>query len=247
MPAKRRRTLSRSPILRAIMWDKKMDAETYSEYLQVTKPLALTKITEYQALHETLISMVKSMLEKVGRVHETHQYMWYTTKLYKLTKIYSGEALNKEATIIFLEYLIRGLNESILRAIALTLGIKIGSLADILEKQLSPLLIKIISQGTIIADGTEQTLLEYVGDIALISGYINLSNMREDDKVIVSSYIKLTPTSDYVLYHSEVFSGQQTEPALYVHPRLSGVALKVTLRQVSGIYKSFEYLFVKSI
>jgi len=247
MPGRRRYTAHRSPTTRTEMWNAKVDADTYSRYLRATKPLAMPRVAEYQTAHEVLISTVKNVLDRIGKTYETHQYMWYASKLYKLINTYTGEALNKEATIAFLEYLIRGLDEGALRAIAAALGIKISPLADILERRLAPLLLKIIAQGSVIADGTEQTILEYAGNIALISGYIDLSNMAFGDRVVISSYVKLTPGSDYILYRSEEYYGQQAEPALYIQPRLSGAALKVTLKQTAGTYKTFTYLFTKGV
>jgi len=65
--------------------------------------------------------------------------------------------------------------------------------------------------------------------------------------IIIRSYVKLGPDRDYVLYDSETFTGMQAEPALHLLPRLSGYAMKITIEQTEGTYKSFDYLFVKGI
>ena len=105
--------------------------------------------------------------------------------------------------------------------------------------------LNIIKMDTITADGSEQVLLEYAGKISTISGYIDLSNMEAGDTVIIRSYVKIKEGGNYVLYYPATFEGKQVEPALYVLPRVSGFAFKITLQQTAGSYKIFDYLFVK--
>jgi len=101
-----------------------------------------------------------------------------------------------------------------------------------------------VAQGTVTADGTEQTIIEYTGKASL-SGYIDLSNMEDGDTVTVRLYVKIKGEGDYRLYHAETFNGRQEEPALYILPKVTGIAYKVTIQQTRGSYKSFDYLFVK--
>jgi hypothetical protein len=246
MPARRRRTLDRSPIRRAQMWDKKMSGEIYATLLPPLKQLALPKIGGYQATHETLIANVKNALTNFpSETPILQEYMWYAEKLWKFTQHYRSQALQKEVDALYLWYLARGRNDIALRTVAKTLGINISPIEDIMDKILSPILLKIIKKATILADGTEQTLLEYSGAIALISGYIDLSNMTEGDEVTITTYVKIKEGGDYIRYRSETFTGKQPEPALYMLPRLAGIALKATLKQTAGTFKNFDYLFVK--
>ena len=106
-------------------------------------------------------------------------------------------------------------------------------------------LLRILRKGTLVADGSEQTLIEYSGAVALISGYVDLSNMTDGDEVAITSYVKIKEDGDYIVYRREVFTGKQPEPALYILPRPAGLAYKVTLQQTAGVYKSFDYLFIK--
>jgi len=245
MPAKRRRSFARDSASRLKMWDKKMNPEIYSEYLKATKPLAIPKVAKYQATHEYLISMVKSIL---GNYPEEffilQEYMWYAQKMWKLVQSYSSEALKKEANALFLWYLAKGRNEMVLRGIARALGINIED-TDIIVGRIT---MKVIAKGTLVADGTEQTVVEYVAsgdELAKISGYLDLQNMVAGDEIIIRVYVKMLPDADYKLLHSYDFSGKQEEPALYFLPKLSGYAFKVTLQQTSGTYKSFNYLFTR--
>lgn len=244
---KRRRTLSRTPLLRTKMWISKVNPQTYNVQLSASKPLAIPRVAEYQSMHEFLISLVKRILAPMGLAHQTHEYMWYASKLYKASNKYSGEALKKEVNSIFLYYLCKGLREIPLRLIAKSLNIIITPLDEIFEKVLSPLLVRKIVEGTLVADGSEQIVLEYDGDVALISGYIDLSKMEQNDTVIITTYVKIRKDGEYVAYHVETYTGVQEHPALYILPRLSGVALKVTLKQTSGVMKTYDYYFVRGI
>jgi hypothetical protein len=105
--------------------------------------------------------------------------------------------------------------------------------------------LSIVAQGTVTADGTEQTIIEYTGKASL-SGYIDLSNMQSGDTVTVRVYVKIRRDGDYKLYQAETFSNKQDEPALYILPKATGYAYKVTIQQTSGVYKSFDYLFIKT-
>jgi hypothetical protein len=69
--------------------------------------------------------------------------------------------------------------------------------------------------------------------------------MDVGDVVTIRSYVKIREDSDYKLYHSEIFEGNQLKPALYILPRLSGIAFKTTLQQTAGAFKSYDFLFVK--
>lgn len=245
MPPRRRASLSRSPILRTMMWDSKMTPETYSKQLKATKPLALPKVAEYQSVHEYLISIVKSIASRYNEHSITQEYMWYAQGIWKALQKYSASALQKEVDSLFIYYLLKGRNEATLRGIALALGIKISDTQSILENLMVTVGLQVIAKGTIVTDGTEQTILEYTGAISTIQGYIDLSNMQEGDQAVVRVYVKIRPDGDYVLYHSQICVGKYEAPALYLLPRLSGYAFKVTIEHKYGYPKNFDYIFTK--
>jgi hypothetical protein len=247
MPARRRRSLIRSAVQRAEMWDAKMKGDIYKIQLEAVKDRALRRVAAYQSMHEQLIATVKRIVAGSPEPFLVQEYMWFAEKMLKLLITYNDDALQKEADALYLWYLARGRNDVTLRMVAQSLGIKISPLEHIAERVLTPLLISIVGKGTIIADGSEQTLIEYAGRIASISGYVDLSNMDVGDAVTIRCYVKIREDSDYKLYRSETFEGKQPEPALYMLPRLSGFALKTTLQQTSGAYKSYDYLFVKGV
>jgi len=157
MPARRRRTLSRSPFLRAQMWDAKVTGEDYARILPRVKPQASGLVAQYQATHELIISNVKNTLTRLNiESHLQHEYVWYAQRLWKLAQTYKGKALQREADALYLWYLARGRNEVALRAIAASMGIKISSTEDIVGDVLAPVLIKEVGRGTIVTDGSFQ-------------------------------------------------------------------------------------------
>lgn len=247
MPARRRQTLSRSPTQRFKMWNAKMDGETYRVQLAAVKPLAQPKMASYMATHEFLISLVRNIIAKTGDNPSIMQeYMWYAEKLEKLSRTYSGRALQLQVDALYLWYLARGLSDTTLRAIPKALGLNVSSTVDIVERVLAPILLKIVGEGTITADGSEQELIEYVG-LTTLTGYLDLSNMEDGDSVTVREYVKLRRDKDYTLYYSEAFTGKQPHPALHFLPRVTGYAFKITLQQVAGAFKSFDYIFIREV
>jgi hypothetical protein len=247
VPAKRRRGMDRSPINRLEMWNRKMDPSIYATYLEKTKPLALPKVASYQITHEYIISTVKSALQSYpSEIPIMQEYMWYAEKMWKISQKYKSTALQNEADALFLYYLARGRLENALRTIALAFNIKISSSDIIFERIGVPSLLSIIGKGTVLTDGTEQTILTYVGT-AIIQGYIDLSNMQSGDEVTIRVYVKIKETGDFVLYAPETYRDEQPAPAIYMTPKLSGYAFKVTIQQTQGTYKNFDYLFTKSL
>lgn len=245
MPARRRRTLSRSPSQRFTMWDKKVKGDIYQIYLDSVKPIVRDKVAFYQSVHEYLIKIVRGIISRFGVDNQLiHEYMWYAEKLWSFTQKYSMKALQFQADALYLWYLARGRNDAILRAIARALGIKISSLEDIIERVGVVTLLRKVAEGTILTDGSEQTVFEYTG-LGVIQGYIDLQNMADGDEVIIRVYTKIKADGEYKKYASDRFIGVQEEPALYILPRLSVYAFKVTIQQVAGTPKSFDYVFVR--
>jgi hypothetical protein len=104
--------------------------------------------------------------------------------------------------------------------------------------------LKPIGSGSLFADGTEQTLLEFNG-IARITGYVDLSNMTIGDTIIIRQYMKLTSKSNYKKYAEQTLTGVQPEPVLYITPKETDVAILITLQQTTGVFKEFPYNFME--
>ncbi len=97
-----------------------------------------------------------------------------------------------------------------------------------------------LATGTLVADGTEQLLVEAQGPMR-VSGYVDLTVLQAGDAIILREYIYLE--GSYVLYHEEPYAGPSK--ALYISPRETVTRLKVTLQQTAGAFRTFAYSFVK--
>ena len=247
MPKRRRRSYYSSPVQRAKLWDKKMRGDVYTQYLEATKAQALAKVQSYQATYQHILEMVKQILWYRGiETHLVQEYMWYALELWQLTQKYSSNALLKESEATYLKYLYKGRDKLVLREIASSLGIKLSTDEQIFKNLGVEIVVprEVIAEGTLTADGTEQTVVEYTG-LAVVSGYIDLQNMASGDTVVIRAYVKFGPGKTYKKYAEETYSGPQDLPALYVLPRLTVYGFKVTLQQTAGTYKNFDYVFVK--
>jgi len=100
--------------------------------------------------------------------------------------------------------------------------------------------------GTILANGTEQVVVEYVG-VGRLMGYIDMQNLGSGEEVVIRQYMKLKPDGDYKKYEEEVYTGPLDPPVVYVTPKESDFGIKVTLQQISGTYRSFDYNFLVEI
>jgi hypothetical protein len=104
--------------------------------------------------------------------------------------------------------------------------------------------LKPIKTGNLVADGTEQTLLEFEG-VAKIIGYVDLSAMAIGDTIIIRQYMKIAANGSYKKYVEQPSVGIQPEPLLYITPKETDVAILITLQQTTGALKRFPYNFMK--
>ena len=98
--------------------------------------------------------------------------------------------------------------------------------------------------GTIIADGSEQTLLE-CSEIARVMGYVDLSEMDMGDIVIIRQYVRVKPDLPMKKYAEETYSNKQTIPLVYLTPKELDYGMKFTLQQTTGAFKTFDYNFIR--
>jgi hypothetical protein len=103
---------------------------------------------------------------------------------------------------------------------------------------------QILAEGTVTADGTEQTVLEAQG-IMNLEGYIDLSQMANTDTVTIRRYVKIQQNGEYRLHGEETYAGIQAQPIIRFPPIAGLYGIKITLKQTSGTYKNFPYQFFK--
>lgn len=107
---------------------------------------------------------------------------------------------------------------------------------------------QLISLGSksIMADGTEQTLLEQPGGSpSEVLGYIDLANMSDGNTIMLRFYVKIKAAGEWRRAYEDTYSGVQAPPLVHVVKRPENHGLKVTLQQIAGSYKSFDHEFFK--
>jgi len=126
----------------------------------------------------------------------------------------------------------------------------VSSEGAVLEAQLNPSEdakgLKPLKSGNLAADGSEQTLLEFT-EVGRIIGYVDLGNMQAGDSVVIRQYMKIVEGGNYRKYAEETYSGILVEPLLYIHPRETDVAIKVTLQQTVGVFRNFPNNFMREL
>lgn len=120
--------------------------------------------------------------------------------------------------------------------------IKMGGLKPTPTPRVS--MLELLSEGTLIADGTEQTLAELL-TTGYLSGNVDLSNLQAGDTVRIREYVRIKSGGDYKLYDYADYSGVQSRPAMYVARLPSKYGVKITLQQTAGTYRSYDYHFFK--
>ena len=243
----RRRSNIQSPTHRIRMWDAKMRGDIYPQILSRTKAFGLEKMSEYQVAYQHILDLVREILGARGvESHLQQEYIWYTLEIWRLTQRYKSTALQIMAEGTYLKYLYRGRDPVVLRELAKAMGVTLSS-DDEIFKRLGATTApqrEVIAEGSITADGTEQVVMEYSG-LAMVHGYIDLSQMTTGDEVIIRAYVVIRAGGAWRKYAEETFRDAQSLPALYVLPRLTVYGIRITLQQTAGTFKSFDYVFVK--
>jgi hypothetical protein len=99
----------------------------------------------------------------------------------------------------------------------------------------------LLKAGNILADGSEQTLVDF-GGLGRVSGYVNLMNMNAGDEVRIRQYMIVNGA--YNKYADEAYKDKQAVPVVYVTPKESDRGLRVTLQQTAGILRNYENRFI---
>jgi len=99
-----------------------------------------------------------------------------------------------------------------------------------------------LAQGTLKANGSEQTVVEFVG-VGKVCGSIDLQEMKGGDEVVIRQYVKLKEDGSYKKYWEETYKDVQALPAIYFTPKTTNIGIKITLQQTKGILRNFDYNF----
>jgi len=109
-----------------------------------------------------------------------------------------------------------------------------------MKKTKTGLQMEMLAEGTLSADGSEQTVIETTG-LGRIAGFIDLTVLASGETVIITEYVLL---GGWKPYQEENYTGPNK--ILYILSR-EGPGFKVTLRQTSGTMRNFQYYFTKEV
>lgn len=104
--------------------------------------------------------------------------------------------------------------------------------------------LEVVAEGALTADGSEQDLV-VCDNLAILTGYTSMSEMVAGDTIIIKQY--MTVNGHEELYHQETYSGVPTEPIIHFQSRPHKDRTRITLQQVAGPYKIFNYEFVREV
>jgi len=116
--------------LRKEKWNAKIDPNVIGKLWQNVKPIAFEEVSTGLDLLANYENKAKKIIEKRGVPIFLHpQYINYARELGELSKNFTGDTLNSEASNIAQKWYMRGLDPSILKDIAKEFGIDIKLIA----------------------------------------------------------------------------------------------------------------------
>ena len=229
-----------SSIKRLVKWVAKTEPDLMDQTYRLMRDIMVERATAFQAKHQAQIIRVRNLVERyVDNPFLKMPYVSYGQRIAKIAEKYQGTAAINAAVGELLLWKHRGLDEIILISIARLFNLDLAMHV--------PTLVERIAEGAVTASEEETVILDYDGPLAMVSGWIDLSPMREGDEVTIRLYVKLRRGEEYRLYASDQFKGRQEEPAIYLTPKLSAYGYKVTIQQTSGTPKTFSYFFAKGV
>lgn len=101
-----------------------------------------------------------------------------------------------------------------------------------------------VTEGQVIADGTEQTILTF-SHVSRFSGFVSLSQMLLGDTVAITEYVDFG--GGWERYNQDIYNGFQINPALYFVPRDSSLPHQITVQQTAGVMRSYRFKFIEEV
>jgi len=224
---------------RILKWTVKTEPEVFTPIYEKMRPIMVERAIAFQSKHQAQITRIRNLIEQyITNPYLKMSYVSYGQRIAKIAEKYGGKAAIMAAVGELLLWKQRGLDEIML--------ISIAKLFNLDVTMWIPTLIERIGEGDVVASITETIVIDYVGPLAMISGWLDLSNMEDGDEVIIRLYVKTEEAGEYKLYSSDTFTGKQEAPALYLTPKLSAYGYRVTIQQTAGTPKAFHYFFART-
>jgi hypothetical protein len=115
---------------------------------------------------------------------------------------------------------------------------------SLLIKAAAGIKIEVVAEGTLTADGTEQTVAELTSsEPAKFHGWLSLGNMDLGDKVTIRTYGR-DQAGAYKTHAVELYEDALEQPMVNVIEKITE-AYQITLQQTAGVYRSYDYRFYK--
>lgn len=108
---------------------------------------------------------------------------------------------------------------------------KIDKVQDFLEE----------ANGTLVADGTEQTVKEILATVNKLHAFIDFTAMQAGDTVVARQYMKIKAAGAFIKYAEETYTGVQSLPMLYIQTKPAKDGIRVTLQQTAGTNRSYDW------
>lgn len=95
--------------------------------------------------------------------------------------------------------------------------------------------------GSLLMDGTEQTVKEILTTINKLHCFVDLTPMAAGDIVVVRQYIKIASAGAFAKYAEETYNDAQTLPLLYVITKPANYGIRITIQQTAGTNRTFDW------
>lgn len=97
------------------------------------------------------------------------------------------------------------------------------------------------AEGTLTADGTEQTIKEITALVNKLHCFVDLTNMQSGDTVVVRQYMQIKSAGTFIKYAEETYNDAQTLPMLYIVLKPARYGIKITLQQTAGTNRTYDW------
>lgn len=232
---------------RADKWAIKTDPDLLCPVLKATHDLSVEEIRRVYGIIDMYYAKTAEILDRNGVIGNFRlTYRCYMEELYKIVSTYTGEAMTEKTTGVSTKYLLYGMDINILREIAQLFGLEaLVGLEDIIKEGMQALYPSSV-EGTVIADGSEQTVLQSEEtEVHWWEGFIDLGALQSGEQVVMREYASVITPASYKLYFDETYTGVLANPMLYIMTKPAKYGLKLTLEQVSGTLRSFPFQLFK--
>jgi hypothetical protein len=234
---------------RSEKWALKTSPDLLFPKLEALHEASSAEIKETYDAIDSMYARVAPILDKYGIVGSARlMYRCFMEECYRITRNFTDKTRDIEATAVYFKYLLYGAEETVLNEICRLFDIIPMGGIDYIAERIASELKGIPIEGTIVADGSEQTILESSEtETHYFAGYVDLSELAAGEQVIMKEYVSLVLPVDYKSYHDETYTGVLSNPVLFIYTRPARCGLKLTMKQISGTHRNFKFQLFRGV